>query len=375
MKIIIIITSLLLIMGIIGGVIFYIKKREQERERRCLASNLVPEIQQHTPLNFKEISKKYLVMEPTEMVNEIATEAYTNIHVIYKNNLNTPLNDKLDRLSNDIRIGLKSTLSIPEDDIKNAIKRVVVLLKDYPQADKFTQLVYNEKDINWAIDQYKQLDFYVNGEYTPNDNQIKNDITNNGNFQGANSSIHYKKYGVAFIRLPLTNNFYDKGPIFIHEYIHTAQPAPWSDCVDNPAKGYQELHPITCWLTEGQSNFIGYSLFSDDKETYISHRRDDNRGEEKLSKKDLKNYIFNDMNPTCIGKPNYNYGYTIGMLIVEFLSAIKGSLSTFDLLIQVRNGKDFYKAFEDIYGIKDDEDKNLLVDIIFIMINSNEKKT
>ena len=109
-------------------------------------------------------------------------------------------------------------------------------------------------------------------------------------------------------------------------------------------------------MIEGQAHFQGLATASVSFTDYLSVT--DQMGQRCLfewskgsctSSVDIADYLF--IQGRSGEKVLYNLGYSVGLLAVEALSAIKGAESTVVLLQHVAVGESFAVAFNNIYGL------------------------
>ena len=186
---------------------------------------------------------------------------------------------------------------------------------------------------------------------------------------GANSGLGYGHFpsvgiGTFGIHEPDSWDKYRDGPIHIHEYTHSVQPAPWIGLSDHPQSGANENAP--CWLTEGNANFSGISAGNTTYENYLDLRGQQVRARHykqqysDYSTPKILEYYDNSTSRACTGRSDYVFGYSIGFLTIEALSAIAGSNSSMYLFKYMSHGKTFEEAFEIIYGSSREEVKPIL---------------
>ncbi len=249
------------------------------------------------------------------------------------------------------------TTQLYYDGSESSFEKAINLWANFSQPREYLALFYNFSDKAWALTQF-DLPGLIDAPCTQSE------------CTGGNSGIPTADglgVGVFGISQKDSTDTYRYGPLQIHEYTHAAQCAPWIGLNNNPCDGQQSMSP--CWLTEGQAHFLGISgsfpSFGDYKEN--RDRQVNSHPVESFqdfSAEKIMQFYNDDIPRTCIGKPNYRLGYTLGMLTVEVLSAIGGSESTMKIYELGGMGQTFEEAFINVYGISWTEAKPILADVI-----------
>ena len=235
------------------------------------------------------------------------------------------------------------------------------------QPESYIGILYSAKDMDWARTKFDELTGFQNRDYVVRA-PFGGDPNSTGG--GANSSVNMKVGFTVFGHYSgyESDPFVTNGSMTAHEYVHQVQAtqfsAPYGD--QSSANSY-----MPCWMTEGQANFNGISVVAKDLNEYLqvrsiqAHsltlRNAQATGQmTQLNKFQLTpDYIlsyYQAMNQAgenrCISSSQYGLGYSLGMLTIEALSAIKGSESSMALVQKLANGRTFDEAFFDIYGAR-----------------------
>ena len=260
-------------------------------------------------------------------------------------------------------------------DYAEAFDRAVQFWAAVDNPTEYIVLLYNFADLPWAIDELTDLGLdgqSALGPCTP--------VT----CTGANSGVHTVEgvaVGVFGIDPADSWDPYRYGPLQIHEYTHTVQPAPWIGGGNHPQRSVNRSVP--CWLMEGQANFVGVSVWSTDYDQYIALRtgaifghRPGNFGASSndYSVESILMYYENSVPGVCIGKDDYNLGYSIGLVTMEALSSIAGSDSSMFLMKSIRTGATFEESFQLIYGTSWDDAKPFLASYVSAVYNELFKR-
>ena len=270
----------------------------------------------------------------------------------------------------ELEIKVGPTTDLYFSDNEAALKTAIQFWSGFDQPSRYIALFYNFDDLGWAEEELMSSGLGLSQESAKRRVQVTCTYTI---CSGANSGLGYGDspsvgIGTFGIHGPDSGGKYRHGPLHIHEYTHSVQPAPWIGLSDHPQNGANKNAP--CWLVEGNAHFTGYSAGIANYEDYLDLRsreaRDrhyDEQFNDYSTPKILEHYD-NSTSPACIGRSDYALGYSVGLLTVEALSAIAGSNSSMYLYKYMSHGKTFEEAFEIIYGSSWEEAKPILAQFV-----------
>ena len=264
----------------------------------------------------------------------------------------------------EIKVGPTTDLYFSENEA--ALKTGIQFWAGFDQPSRYIALFYNFDDLDWAEEELMSSELGLSQEQAKR--RVEATCTDTI-CSGANSGLGYGHFpsvgiGTFGIHEPDSWDKYRDGPIHIHEYTHSVQPAPWIGLSDHPQSGANENAP--CWLTEGNAHFSGFSAGITNYEDYLDLRSSQVRGRHydepfsDYSTPKILEHYDNSTSPACIGRSDYVLGYSVGFSTVEALSAIAGSNSSMYLYKYMSHGKTFEEAFEIIYGSSREEVKPIL---------------
>jgi len=202
------------------------------------------------------------------------------------------------------------------------------------------------------------------------------DCENENCFGGANAGIFSgdNKSGWSSIRIKSTdpNTRYYRGGMYVHEFTHAISVRPFleradlSDITDWNSR-MRSFHP--CWIDEGTAHYAGLTVASRNKSEYFTQRINEIKGRQvegfdPTNTSDVMGQIFNQNFYDCVGTPIYEAGYSVGLVIVETLSAISGPDSILMLWKLGSYGLEFSKAFEYLYGVSWEDAKPIIAEIV-----------
>ena len=245
-------------------------------------------------------------------------------------------------------------------------RRAMKFFAHFCQPQQYVIAFYNYNDLGWAEELIGSLALVG---------------CDGGICRGANSGLN--QWGVGEGRVGInpdqTVTLYRSGPLQIHEYTHTVQASAWMDAdVEHPQNSSNRASP--CWLNEGFPHATGLSVGSNNYEDYLSMRSSEIRGRHHqgalsdygsdYSTSMIVEYYDNSVPYDCIGKKDYDAGYSVGLLTVEALNAIAGSDSVMNLYTYMATGKDFGEAFQITYGLSWDDAKPILASYVSAVVNT-----
>ena len=190
----------------------------------------------------------------------------------------------------------------------------------------------------------------------------------------ATPSSDYIFSGWSSIRIKSTdpNTRYYRGGIYAHEFTHAISARPFleradlSDITDWNSR-MRSFHP--CWIDEGTAHYAGLTVASRNKSEYFTQRINEIKGRQvegfdPTNTLDVINQILNQNFYDCVGTPIYDAGYSVGLVIVETLSAISGPDSILMLWKLGSYGLEFSKAFQYLYGVSWEDAKPIIAEIV-----------
>jgi len=269
-----------------------------------------------------------------------------------------------DAVELEIKVGPTTDLYFSDNEA--ALKTAIQFWSGFDQPSRYIALFYNFDDLGWAEEELMSSGLGLSQESAKR--RVQATCTDTI-CSGANSGLGYGDFpsvgiGTFGIHGPDSGGKYRHGPLHIHEYTHSVQPAPWIGLSDHPQNGANENAP--CWLIEGNAHFTGYSAGITNYEDYLDLRSREARGRHydeqfnDYSTPKILEHYDNSTSPACIGRSDYALGYSVGLLSVEALSAIAGSNSSMYLYKYMSHGITFEEAFEIIYGSPWEEAKPVL---------------
>lgn len=206
-------------------------------------------------------------------------------------------------------------------------------------------LFFTEKDRNWAIEKFKDLDLNSDGFIANFDNEVRRNgnRSNWAGVTGENGKL-WMSFMIGSERVPDSNDL----QVAAHEYTHLAQFRIASSGVI----------ALSCWQVEGGAYFYGIYLGA----TSESQLRDfvKERSTQKfflgfsgLNKKSPKSWakLIDKFGPDYDSrKCGPDGAYPVGSVMHEYLYSLKGHDGIIKMISTVSAEKDFYKGIEKVYG-------------------------
>lgn len=204
---------------------------------------------------------------------------------------------------------------------------------------------FTEKDRNWAIEKFKDLDLKSDGFLTGFDDEV-NRNGSRGNWAGitGENGKLWMSYMIGSEKLPDSNDL----QVAAHEYTHLAQ-------FSIASSGASEL---SCWQVEGGAYFYGIYLGATSESQLRSFIKERNTqkyflGFSGLSRQSPKNWAkLIDQFGTGYDsrKCGPDGAYPVGSAMHEYLYSLKGHAGIIKMIESVSTQKDFYKGVEQVYG-------------------------
>jgi hypothetical protein len=306
---------------------------------------------------------------------KIPEQAYANVQAAIAAGSEGPIN---------VSVSIGPTTNTTQDVILNGIKRELKLFSGFTIPTKLQAIAYNAADTAWAEAEWTNVaskyPFTNNPKnYLPLVTQScemsgKTPVNCGGGmaFMVPGSDAKFIFYGVE------NGNFWTPNPPDYqtatqvnHEMTHAIQFAQFEGVkmhagdnviTDTAHRAYP------CWLSEGQANALGLSIFIPNFNSY-SEVRDRtvtnliNPGQQNpfpdYSAASFTNFLTNQEpftgpnSPGCYqpGTGMYQAGYSVGFAATEALIAIGGPQATMALIAKGAEGATWSEAFKAVYGI------------------------
>ena len=306
---------------------------------------------------------------------KIPEQAYANVQAAIAAGSDGPVN---------VTVSIGPKTNTTQDVILNGIKRELKLFSGFTVPSKLQAIAYNAADTAWASAEWTK----VAATY-PFTNSAKNYLrlitqscemngetpVNCGGgmtFMVPGSDAKFIFYGVE------NGNFWTPTPSDYqtatqvnHEFTHAIQFAQFEGVKIHAGDNVitDTVHrAYPCWLSEGQANALGISIFIPNVSSYLQVRDRTvtapvNPGQKNplsdYSAASFTNFLMNQApftgpdTPGCYqpGTGMYQLGYSVGMAATEALIAIGGPQATMALVAKGAEGSTWDQAFKAVYGI------------------------
>ena len=234
------------------------------------------------------------------------------------------------------------------------------LFSDFVQPSKFYSISYSYDDLNWAQSKFEEL--FSDPELlreiqSPNrggPNQARNICPSPERCHS--SSPNTNRAGVSIILVgytPTRTNYLTEtnGDLQSHEYTHVVQQLQF---VKSPREmnGLASLKQyVPWWLVEGGADFAGIASTHPDSFPRYSDAR--LRNVNNFPRRDAawyENFINPASNQEWIPLGPTGEIYTVGFVITEMFTALKGPGAQMEIVRQIAQGKSMDEAFENVFG-------------------------
>ena len=234
------------------------------------------------------------------------------------------------------------------------------LFSDFVQPSKFYSISYSYDDLNWAQSKFEEL--FSDPELlreiqSPNrggPNQARNICPSPERCHS--SSPNTNRAGVSIILVgytPTRTNYLTEtnGDLQSHEYTHVVQKQQF---VKSPREmnGLASLKQyVPWWLVEGGADFGGIASTHPDSFPRYSDAR--LRNVNNVPRRDAawyENFINPASNQEWIPLGPTGEIYTVGFVITEMFTALKGPGAQMEIVRQIAQGKSMDEAFENVFG-------------------------
>jgi hypothetical protein len=234
------------------------------------------------------------------------------------------------------------------------------LFSDFVQPSKFYSISYSYDDLNWAQSKFEEL--FSDPELlreiqSPNrggPNQARNVCPSPERCHS--SSPNTNRAGVSIILVgytPTRANYLTEtnGDLQSHEFTHVVQKQQF---VKSPREmdGLASIKQfVPWWLVEGGADFGGIaSTHPDSFQRYSDARL---RNVNNVPRRDAawyENFINPVSNQEWIPLGPTGEIYTVGFVITEIFTALKGPGAQMEIVRQIAQGKSMDEAFENVFG-------------------------
>jgi tetratricopeptide (TPR) repeat protein len=319
----------------------------------------------HVPLDVPiaytpRVSSSFINLENlNEKVEEVPKIAWDDSQMILSENSGSSIS------AVELQIEAGPTTDLSLELTEAAFSTAMQFWAGFDHPSKFIALFYNSDDLSWVVNELIGYGWSKTSA-TERAQRACSTTSCSGASAGLGSGP-YRSVGIAIFGV---NHNKIRTPI--HEYTHAIQMSPWKS-LSSPGGGFERSSP--CWLIEGSANLAGYSAGTTNYADYLDGRSQ--RVNSRHKKEPSSDYstskileYYNNNNPwVCRDQSDYLWGYTVGFLTVEALSAIAGSNSSMYLYKYMSSGKTFEEAFEIIYGSSWEEAKPILASYVSSTIN------
>ena len=277
-------------------------------------------------------------------------------------------------------------LTVDTSKYQDAIKKANQFFANFLRPISFLGILYSAKDMDWA-----KTVFDSETGFADHDMMVKAPFGGDPNSTGGGANANViENHGITvygYYKGFDTDLLVTSMSMTTHEYVHQIQTAQFSPKLGD--QGTQSNETMPCWITEGQANFNGIGIATNSLDEYLKVRdfqahslilrnATNYNGNPEITKSELTpDYIskyYDQMNITkgssCIRSTQYGLGYSLGMLTVEALSAIKGPDSTMILVQKLGTGKTFEQSFQEVYGEKWSDVKGILAQLVSVELQT-----
>jgi hypothetical protein len=240
-----------------------------------------------------------------------------------------------------VRVGPSTTFY--NTNIQETIKRATTLYRNYPQPKKFELVAYNFDDIAWAENEVRKIRDQQGVIDSVRSFCPSRELCTTAGALGILNDV-----GLIVAASRSGSDFYfTSGGLDIHEYTHLVQSQVGSKGRYEPSKG-------PCWFQEAQAMFNGVAAASKEfaeykglRNWYISQGASGPYAEPQ----NILDYLNENLDKSCsFGDQKIaRFGYSVGALIVEALTAIHGPDASMQVFDELGKGKSFEEAFEISY--------------------------
>ena len=262
-------------------------------------------------------------------------------HVAWKKVRDQAEGDFVVPVNVNVRVG--PSTSFYNTNIQETMKRATTLYRNYPQPKKFELVAYNFDDIAWAENEVRKI-----RDQQGVVDSVRSFCPSKESCTTAGALGILNDVGLIVAASKSSSDFYfTSGGLDIHEYTHLVQSQVASKGRYEPSKG-------PCWFQEAQAMFNGvaaaskeFADYKDLRNWYISQGGVGRYTEPQ----NILDYLNENINKSCAfgDQKLAGFGYSVGALIVEALTAIHGPDASMQVFDELSKGKSFEEAFEISY--------------------------
>jgi hypothetical protein len=228
------------------------------------------------------------------------------------------------------------------------IELITRMYAGYVEPIEIYYLAFNFEDRNWAVDQMENI-LPNSGSRWITETACRTRETCWGGGSFYNGTNRY----LIVVTVELLIQDHLDGTLEAHEFMHVLQHMNIKK--GRPAQEFlYDPWPPT-WYWEGQAHFSQHAaMFHENFTEYLKYRNhslDELRSNPRFTSELLETYFV--FNAPEAWQKNFQpwYQYSIGALLVEVLTALKGPDSAIEIWKITGTGVDFKTAFERVYGI------------------------
>lgn len=289
-----------------------------------------------------------------------------------------------------IHIGPNTKASM--NAINTALNRINKLFAGFRHVSKYSGIVYNAQDLNWAVSDASAL-FSASGSKSAGARKeyIKQlaeagceingaTVVNCGGGMAMDFSDGGDDAGGAYYGVQSDGDYWSDstknvGPMtqVNHEAMHNYQTTQFFYTPRGMGQHVSSdlMHAATpWWFSEGQANAIGLATFFESQSEYLRNRNDivtrspGSRATIPSATAQSMNEFLTSNQSASPENKNWMLAYSIGFATVEALIAIGGPQSTLALYTLGAKGEDWPTAFKHVYGISWDEGSTVLSKVL-----------
>ena len=232
----------------------------------------------------------------------------------------------------------------------SAYDLVARLYSGYKSTNAMTVLSFGYDDRDWAEEQMKQLHPKSTWQW------IKfTACATRATCWGGGMFTDEKANGLLVVTTEVLDDNHLSGTLDAHEYLHAIQqnqmnrPTVWPETSDWPPS----------WYREGQATFAqNATIYYQSFELYLRNRKSISTElyrDSTFNSQWIQEFFVVNQPPTWFDKYQSWRQYDMGAMLVEVLTALKGSGSTMEIWKLMGTGQTFNQAFEKVYGISFDK--------------------
>jgi hypothetical protein len=234
------------------------------------------------------------------------------------------------------------------------------LFSDFAQPSKFYSISYSYDDLNWAQSKFEELfsdPILLRELQSPSrggPNQARGICPSPERCHSSSPNTNRAGVSIILVGFTPTRTSYlteTNGDLQSHEYTHAVQQQQF---VKSPREmeGLASLKQhVPWWLVEGGADFGG--IVSTHSDSFLRYGDARLRNVNNIPRRDAawyENFINPASNQEWIPLGSTGEIYTVGFVITEIFTALKGPGAQMEIVRQIAQGKSMDDAFENVFG-------------------------